>query len=257
MRDFMPLLPDKAREREVTSIAETAGGDIWIGLGQPGGLFRLRADKFEEIANAPAGTFKALLRDHKGRLWIATSQNGLGRIDQPSSTIVKVRRYGLKDGLSSDQIWCLVEDRNGNIYLGTARGVDRLDPDSGELTHLTSADGLPPGDIRSATVDLQGNIWFLSPHGLSKYSPQAARSIRPTLFLSVQNPSCRKWCRHALPLSPDVRPNPAMSLCSRMAHRNARQNRACSSFAGRQCRDIHRNCRWSRIRKRSGWLHQS
>jgi ligand-binding sensor domain-containing protein len=174
LHDFTPLLPDKAREREVTSIAETAGGEIWIGLGQPGGLFRLRANKFAEIANVPAGTVKALLRDHQGRLWIATSQNGLGRIDQPSSTIVKVRRYGLKDGLSSNQIWCLVEGRNGSIYLGTARGVDRLDPDSGELTHLTSADGLPPGDIRSATVDLHGDVWFLSPHGLSKYSPLAA-----------------------------------------------------------------------------------
>jgi ligand-binding sensor domain-containing protein len=127
LREFSPFLPDKAREREVTSIAETADGDIWIGLGQPSGLFRLRAGKFVEIRDAPAGTVKALLRDHQRRLWIASSQNGLGRIDEPSSTEVKVRKYGRNDGLSSNQIWCLVEDRNGNIYMGTARGVDRLD----------------------------------------------------------------------------------------------------------------------------------
>ena len=58
--------------------------------------------------------------------------------------------------------------------MGTARGVDRLDPVSGELIHLSSADGLPPGDIRSAAVDLHGNVWFLSPRGLSRYSPQLA-----------------------------------------------------------------------------------
>ena len=174
LRDFSPYLPTKAREREVTSVAETDDGDIWIGLGQPGGLFRLRADKFEEIHDVPEGTIKALLRDHAGRLWIATSQNGLGRIDQPSSTVVKVRRYGSNDGLSSDQIWCLAEDHSGIIYMGTARGVDRLNPASGELMHLTIADGLPPGDVRSAAVDSHGDIWFLGPHGLSKYSPQVA-----------------------------------------------------------------------------------
>ena len=174
LRDFSSYLPDKAREREVTAIAETADGTIWIGLGQPGGLFRLRAGKFVEIRDSPAGTVKALLRDHQGRLWIASSQNGVGRIDDPSSTDVKVRRYGSDDGLSSNQIWCLVEDHSGNIYMGTARGVDRLDPASGEWLHLTTADGLPPGDIRSATVDLHGDVWLLSPRGLSKYSPQFA-----------------------------------------------------------------------------------
>jgi ligand-binding sensor domain-containing protein/signal transduction histidine kinase len=177
LHDFSSYLPDKAREREVTSIAETADGEIWIGLGQPGGLFRLRADKFEEVHDAPTGTIKALLRDRQGRLWIASSQSGLGRIDDPSSAKIEVRRYGRKDGLSSDQIWCLVEDSSGRIFMGTARGVDRLDPVSGEVMHLTTADGLPPGDIRSAAIDLHGDLWFLTSRGLAEYRPQFA--IKP------------------------------------------------------------------------------
>jgi ligand-binding sensor domain-containing protein/signal transduction histidine kinase len=179
LRDFSHLLPDKAREREVTSIAQTPDGDIWIGLGQPGGLFRLSGDKFVEIHDAPAGTVKALLQDRQGRLWIASSQSGLGRIDQPSSIDVKIRRYGRPDGLLSNQIWCLIEGRDGIIYIGTARGVDRLDPVSGELMHLTTADGLPAGDIRSAAADLYGNLWFLTPPGLSRYSPQIAMKRSP------------------------------------------------------------------------------
>jgi ligand-binding sensor domain-containing protein/signal transduction histidine kinase len=172
LRDFSSYLPDKAREREVTSVAETANGEIWIGLGQPGGLFRLRADHFEEIPDPPAGTIKAMLRDRHGRLWIASSESGLGRVDEPYSVNATLRKYTRADGLSSDQIWCLVEDRNGGIYLGTARGVDRIDPSSGEITHLTSADGLPPGDIRSAIIDRRGNLWFLSSRGLSEYRPR-------------------------------------------------------------------------------------
>ncbi|MFL6305458.1 MAG: two-component regulator propeller domain-containing protein [Candidatus Sulfotelmatobacter sp.] len=178
LRDFSSNLPEKAREREVTSVAEMANGEIWIGLGQPGGLFRLRADHFEDIPDPLPGTVKAMLRDRHGRLWIASSQGGLGRVDDPSSEKPAVRKYTHADGLSSDQIWCLVEDRNEHIYLGTARGVDRLDPNSGEITHLTSADGLPPGDIRSATVDRHGNLWFLTSRGLSEYRPQTA--IKPS-----------------------------------------------------------------------------
>lgn len=178
LRDYSSNLPDKAREGEVTSVAETANGEIWIGLGQPGGLYRLRAGHFEEVPDPLSGTVKAMLRDRHGRLWIASSQSGLGRVDEPSSENAVVRKYTPADGLSSDQIWCLVEDRNGYIYLGTARGVDRLDPNSEEITHLTSADGLPPGDIRSATIDFHGNLWFLTSRGLSEYRPRTA--IKPS-----------------------------------------------------------------------------
>jgi ligand-binding sensor domain-containing protein/signal transduction histidine kinase len=170
--DFSSQLPDQAREREVTSMAEDAQGEIWIGLGSPGGLFRLRGDRFQEIQGAPVGTVKALLRDQQGRLWIASAQSGLAVIDEPSSANITIRRFRRENGLPSEQIWCLAEDHSGRIYLGTAKGVDRLDPKSGQITHLASADGLATGDIRSSAVDLHGDLWFLSPRELLHFNPQ-------------------------------------------------------------------------------------
>ena len=46
-------------------------------------------------------------------------------------------RYTTAEGMSSNQVTAVVEDRLGRIYAGTARGIDRLDPPHG-------TDPIPP-----------------------------------------------------------------------------------------------------------------
>jgi ligand-binding sensor domain-containing protein len=94
---------------------------------------------------------RALHVDAKGRLWFAASQDGLGRIDDPDAERPTMRRYGRREGLSSDTVLCVTEDSWGRIYAGTQRGVDRLDPASGLIRRFTAADGLAPGDVEACT----------------------------------------------------------------------------------------------------------
>ena len=96
-----------------------------------------------------------------------------------------MRFYTGSDGLSSNEIWSLAEDRAGHIYAGTARGVDRIDPASGRITRYSVMDGLAPGDIRGALSDRDGSLWFLSNRGLSRFDPverpqQRAPEVRIT-----------------------------------------------------------------------------
>jgi signal transduction histidine kinase len=99
---------------------------------------------------------------------MASAESGIGRIDDPAALRVSMRVYDRAAGLSSNEVWCFAEDRKGRIYAGTARGVDRLDPESGEITHWTQADGLSGGGIRSALASRNGDLWFLSNSGLSR-----------------------------------------------------------------------------------------
>jgi ligand-binding sensor domain-containing protein len=99
-----------------------------------GGIIRYRHGRFEPVP-APEGTFRGIVRaiyvDRSGRIWVATSQAGVARIDGTDLDQPRVQRYSEFEGLSSNDVCCVTEDESGQIYAGTNIGIDRLDPVSG------------------------------------------------------------------------------------------------------------------------------
>jgi len=156
-----------------TAFQEDRKGDLWIGF-YWGGLSRYRNGKFEPFTKAdgvPAGLIRALHVDHLGRLWIASAEGGLGRVDDPIQDRPNFVRYTVKEGLSSDQITCITEDQWGRIYIGTGIGIDRLDPETGRIKRFTIADGLPNGFVNVAYRDKNNTLWFGTLQGLSSFVP--------------------------------------------------------------------------------------
>ncbi len=66
----------------------------------------------------------------------------------------------------------LIDDRIGNLWVGTLQGVYRFNKEkasSGQLIHITTANGLQGNEILAGLVDAEGDIWFGSRvSGLSK-----------------------------------------------------------------------------------------
>ncbi len=72
-----------------------------------------------------------MLLDRSGTLWCASiGDGGLCRIRSTVSATVsgKLDRYGESDGLSSNLLHTLFEDREGSIWVGTSLGLDRFRP---------------------------------------------------------------------------------------------------------------------------------
>jgi signal transduction histidine kinase len=94
--------------------------------------------------------------------------------------------YSTRDGLSSNNVRAITEDRWGRIYFWTGKGVDRLEPDSGAVVHYTTEDGLVPSgsDNQEAFCDRQGNLWF-GFNGLSRLEPQPEPAHRKPLPVYV------------------------------------------------------------------------
>jgi ligand-binding sensor domain-containing protein/two-component sensor histidine kinase len=165
--------PEKRGDSAATAFAEDQKSNVWIGF-YWGGLARWRGDRFELFSKSdgvPAGMIRALYRDHLGRLWIASGEGGLGRIDDPTADHPNLVRYTVKEGLSTDQITCITEDQWGRIYIGTGVGLDRLDPQTGHIKHYTIADGLPNSFVNVAYRDRNNALWFGTLQGLSKLVP--------------------------------------------------------------------------------------
>jgi len=161
------------RDSAPTAFQEDRQGNIWVGF-YWGGLARYRNGKFESFTKAdgiPAGMIRALYVDAKGRLWIASTEGGLGRVDDPTQDHPSFVRYTMKEGLSTDQTTCVTEDPWGRIYIGTSIGVDRLDPATGRVKRYTIADGLPNGYVNVAYRDRNNALWFGTLQGLSKLEP--------------------------------------------------------------------------------------
>ena len=175
--DETDRLPQAALSLGISAFAQDRAGALWIGLQRPGGVFRLRNGRFEPLSGNVSGHIARLFIDSHGRLWIASTESGLGLIADPSAADPHVQRYTRAQGLSADEVWCVTEDRQGRIYAGTAHGVDRLNPVTGQIVHYSSADGLVRGDIRSALRDHAGDLWFVSANGVSRYTPSEDRAI--------------------------------------------------------------------------------
>src|SRR5262249_23717996 len=67
---------------------------------------------------------------------------------------------------------CVTEDAQGRIYIGTGRGIDRLDAATGRIRHYTVADGALLGDTLAALKDRHGALWFSFATGLVRLLPR-------------------------------------------------------------------------------------
>lgn len=160
-------------------------GALWIGFDVTG-LARYRNGRFEFFTVAdglPKGAINDLNVDRSGRLWIASGEGGLGRIDDPGAPHPRFVTISAAQGLSGNSVHCITEDLSGRIYVGTGHGVDRLEPDGSGIRHYTTADGLSPGEFAAAYRDRHGTLWFATHLGLSQLVPEPDRPRSPPPIL--------------------------------------------------------------------------
>jgi len=129
---------------------------------------------------------RSVFLDSKGRLWIGTRYGGVAMTAQPEATALRFVTYTTQHGLSSNAVWSIAEDRQGRIYFGTGRGLDRLDPSTGAFRHFTIADGLAGDIINQCIADRQGAVWVATPTGLSRLMPDdhEAAAAAPLTYLT-------------------------------------------------------------------------
>jgi signal transduction histidine kinase/ligand-binding sensor domain-containing protein len=175
---------DSRTQGAPTAFREDRAGNLWMSP-YNGGLVRYRDGKFTFFGMAdgvPLGFIRDLYLDHSGRLWIATTQAGVGRVDDPEAEHPRFINLTTAEGLASNQATCFAEDKWGRIYVGTGRGVDQLEPATNHIKHFTTADGLADNFINVAFADRQGDLWFGTLQGLSQLVPEPESARAPPMI---------------------------------------------------------------------------
>ena len=142
----------------IAGLARTPDGTLWVGilLAGPGrGLGRLTDGVFHPFVKPGFDGSKlavhSMIVDRDGNLWIGTSNQGLFRV---RGNVVD--HYGQKDGLSSDNVAAVFEDREGIVWAATPDGIDKFrDP---RVTSFTAVEGLG-NDPMGVLASRDGTIW--------------------------------------------------------------------------------------------------
>jgi ligand-binding sensor domain-containing protein/two-component sensor histidine kinase len=162
-------------------------GDLWLTF-FGGKIYRYRDGRFISFIEPEApqrDSITALFVDSQKRLWIADNKTGVARIDNPTSDQPLKVNYGVAQGLSSDNARCIGEDRWGRIYIGTVRGVDRINTATGKVKNFSSADGLSSDFTKQIYRDREDNLWIGTLNGISKFTPEPpADSLPPAVIIS-------------------------------------------------------------------------
>jgi len=173
------------------AIVEDKHGNVWIGAASDhndSALIRYRRGEFRvfsQAEGAPSNWIQDLFLDSRGRLWIASDNEGLWRLDDTDSDNFEFVKYSTVNGLTSNATASVTEDEFGRIYIGTWRGIDRLNPETGQIENFTTADGLPSSFVEVSFRDRQKNLWFGTDEGVARFIPEPPRQRNPpTMFIT-------------------------------------------------------------------------
>jgi signal transduction histidine kinase/ligand-binding sensor domain-containing protein len=168
-------LTDALAAASILALMEDREGNLWVGT-ESEGLHILRDQRFhtlDEREGLSSARITAVVEDRAGTLWAGTQGAGLNLLSHGAlGKAWQVRRtLTVANGLASNVILSLAAAPNGDLWVGTPDGLNRVRGPS--ATTFTSADGLPDDFIRSLLVDGDGALWIATRHGLTRWQVHA------------------------------------------------------------------------------------
>ncbi|MBE1158901.1 response regulator [Dyella sp. 7MK23] len=160
----------------VYAVAQDHDGAMWFGT--KSGIARfdgVHFQVFRHIENDPDSLYNnnisALLVDRQGMVWAGGLDGGLSRYDPVTG---KFAHWGHDPGnpnsLASDGVWTIAQTPDGEIWVGTNDGLERMLPDGRGFEHIVNPLlGLYPRDIgavNSVYADPKGRLWVGSDRGV-------------------------------------------------------------------------------------------
>jgi diguanylate cyclase (GGDEF)-like protein len=165
----------------VRILDRTRDGSIWIGT--DGGLNRFKDGTLTTLAKEKLSghSILALYEDKGGALWIGTDGFGLNRWQDGRLTT-----FTMNDGLFDNNLFEILEDERGNLWMGSNRGIFTVRKKAleefaeGRIRSFSSvvygaADGIKSSECNHASPSgfktRDGKLWFATIRGVVVIDP--------------------------------------------------------------------------------------
>ncbi len=179
----------------IATLYDDGKGVLWMST-YGGGLDRLdkKTETFTNYSHDPgnpnslgSNTLYEVVEMSNGELWIAR-KGGISRFDPRSGNFENFDKD--EDGIPYGPVCSLLEDDDGNLWLGTiSRGIVRFDPATGNTKSFTVDDGLQSNTFfwTSRLKATNGEIWIGGSNGITSFHPSdiAKNPYAPPIVLTA------------------------------------------------------------------------
>lgn len=191
-----------AEKHQVRAILRDRSGMLWVGTYH--GLYGLKTRGAEvevvhhflhdplDPQSLSNDIVIALFQDSRGDLWAGTRDGGLNRlIIQPDSSGAFFERFlpekNNLNSLSNNEVACLNEDDEGNLWVGTNGGglnqLERVyDPEQKKerfvFSHFGEQEGLLGDAVFGILQDERQNLWLSTNAGIFKFDPRLPAGLQ-------------------------------------------------------------------------------
>lgn len=163
----------------IYSIEEGPNGHIWIGtdngLVEVDKNFKVVKTYEDTVANSSVYDIDY---DPNGYMWICTLDNGLFKVDLDNNSIINYKSDSNKYSLPSDSVRATMHDAQGNLWIGTEKGLCRYDYETDKfITYKKEAyqnNTLVDDNIFCLFKDNSGLMWIGTYSGVSTFNPNSS-----------------------------------------------------------------------------------
>jgi signal transduction histidine kinase/ligand-binding sensor domain-containing protein len=155
----------------VEALSVAADGSLWVGMAPSGsglGLQHLVDGRLKSFItpklNGETLEVATLLEDRQNTLWVGSFNQGIYRIHGAD-----VDHYRSTDGLSSDSLLKFYEDREGNLWVATTKGLDCFR--DLRVSSFSTREGLSADAVDSVLAARDGTIWIGNASNLDVLDP--------------------------------------------------------------------------------------
>lgn len=170
---------------------------IWIATQRAGlNAYNYQTDKLQVFSHNPENPESLITNDVTditpaidGNLWISTYHRGIEHFDKRTQLFTHYNTQTIPD-LPSDNIWTIMDDHNGNLYIGHVEyGLSILSIKDKRVKNYThnpdDPESIPGNVVRCIYKDSNGNIWIGTEKGLALFNTETEKFIK--LGDSAQN----------------------------------------------------------------------
>ena len=154
---------------DVTTFAFDEKGHVWGGVPRAApklGLLTFDGGKWASLVTPGVDgkqlSVRTLFLDRRGSLWIGTDREGLYKINDG-----QIDHFDVKDGLSSNSVGRVFEDRENSLWVVTQRGVDVF-RDLPVLS-FSSREGFADDMMSAVNAEEPGTVWISTQNSIVRY----------------------------------------------------------------------------------------
>ena len=161
----------------VRTVYDDIHGKLYVGTSKGVEIFDRRKEMFTPFSNDQHLTtllhagIAVIHRDLQNQLWIGTTGFGLIKYDEKTGHF---ESFTKRDGLTSNHICGIMEDKNGSLFMSTDNGISRWDPVKEGFISYGVCDGLHGTEFQenACCKTKNGFMYYGGNNGFTTFIPE-------------------------------------------------------------------------------------